>query len=191
MIDRHTSPAIRLAIIQNLRRWKHQLPPKIISLSTTLATALATQTAIGWNNLIIRRMLDCWVPLQHQYFISLGKKTAGRSWAVSLVVQLWQLSWNQWDNCNDINKNTLHPEKQVRLEILNNHIRAEYKLGPANMLNYNRQFFRHPLLTMLQKKDETQKRQWLKLVHQVRQRTDLIQHQAWDALHQEWNLMEN
>jgi hypothetical protein len=29
------------------------------------------------------------------------------------------------------------------------------------------------------------------LVHQVRQRTDLIQHQAWDALHQEWNLMEN
>jgi hypothetical protein len=40
--------------------------------------------------------------------MSLGKKTVGRSWAVSLLVQLWQLSWNQWDNRNDIDKNTLH-----------------------------------------------------------------------------------
>ncbi len=165
MIDKHTSPAIRLAIIQNLRRWKRQLPPTINSLSTPLATALANQTAIGWNNFIMGRMSSCWAPLQHQYYQSLGKKTTGRSWAASLLVQLWQLSWNQWNHRNEIDKNTLHPEKQARLEILNNLIREEYDIGPANMLNYDRQFFRHPLSTTLQKKDETQKRQWLDSVH--------------------------
>jgi hypothetical protein len=127
MIDQHTSPAIRLSIIQNLHQWKQQLPPKTNSLSTTLATALSTQTAIGWNNFIKGQMSDCWAPLQQQFYMSLGKKTTGRSWAVSLLVQLWQLSWNQWDNCNHIDKNTVHPEKEARLEILNDRIRAEYE----------------------------------------------------------------
>jgi hypothetical protein len=50
------------------------------------------------------RLLDCWAPLQHKYFQSLGKLTKGHSWAVPLIVQLWQLSWNQWDHRNEINK---------------------------------------------------------------------------------------
>ncbi len=136
------------------------------------------------------RLSDCWAPLQQQFYMSLGKKTTGRSWAVSMIVQLWQLSWNQWDNRNDIDKNTLHPEKQARLEILNDRIRVEYELGPANMLNYDRQFFRHPLSTTLQKKNETQKQQWLESVYHARRRTDVLQQQSRDALYRERNLME-
>jgi hypothetical protein len=82
-------------------------------------------------------------------------------------------------------------EKQARLEILNNRICVKYDLGLANMLNYNKQFFRHPLLTTLQKKDKTQKQQWLKLVYHALWWTDLIQQQAQEALHRERNLIEN
>ena len=108
-----------------------------------------------------------------------------------MLVQLWQLSWNQWDNRNDIDKNTLHPEKQARLELLNDRIRTEYELGPDNMLNYDRHFFRHPLSTTLQKKDETQKLQWLDSAYHARRRTDLKQQQARDALDRSRKLIVN
>jgi hypothetical protein len=159
LLEHHTSPAIRLAIVHNLRRWKRKLPPKTTSLSTALCSALDSQSAIGWNNLLMGQLSDRWEPLQHTYFLTLGRQSTGRSWAVSLIIQLWQLSWNQWDHRNGIDKNTLHPEKQSRLDILNESIRVEYETGPANLLNYDRHFSRHPLTTMLQKNDETQKRQ--------------------------------
>jgi hypothetical protein len=112
LLEHHTSPAIRLAIVHNLRRWKRKLPPKTTSLSTALCSALDSQSAIGWNNLLMGRLSDRWEPLQHTYFLTLGRQSTGRSWAVSLIIQLWQLSWNQWDHRNGIDKNTLHPEKQ-------------------------------------------------------------------------------
>jgi hypothetical protein len=150
MIKQHTAPAIRMAIIHKLQRWKDRLPPKTSSLSTTLGNALTSQTTIGWNNLVMGGLSDCWAPLQQKYFISLGKRTTGHSWASSLIVQLWQLSWNQWSHRNDVDKNTLHPEKKAHLEILNDCcIRTKYKLGPANLLNYDRSFFWHPLDTTL------------------------------------------
>jgi hypothetical protein len=75
--------------------------------------------------------------------------------------------------------------------ILNEFIITEYKLGPSNLMNYDRQFFRHPLATMLQKKDERSKLQWLKPVDLARQGTDLLQQQARNALYWESNLIEN
>jgi hypothetical protein len=92
-------------------------------------------------------------------YVTWQKNHRAQLGSISPCVQLWQLSWNQWDNHNDIDKNTLHREKQAQLEILSDRICTEYNLGPANMLNYDRQFFCHPLSTTLQKKDETHKRQ--------------------------------
>jgi hypothetical protein len=87
------------------------------------------------------RLSEQWAPIQHTYFQSLGKNTTGRSWAASLIVHLWQLSWNQWDHRNDVDKNTLHPEKKARIEFLNEQIQNEYEIGPINLVNYDRQFF--------------------------------------------------
>jgi hypothetical protein len=117
MLDRHTSPAIGMAVIQNLRWWKCQLAPKTAALSNALGKALASdKTRIGWYNLVMGRLSNCWAPLQHKYFQPLGKRTTGCSWAISLIVQLWQLSWNQWAHQNNIYKNTMHPEKQYSIE---------------------------------------------------------------------------
>jgi hypothetical protein len=90
MLGNNTSPAIRIAVIQNLRRWKRQLAPKTTALSHTLSSALASQRDIGWNNFIMGRLSEQWAPIQHTYFH--GKKTTGCSWAASLIVHLWQLA---------------------------------------------------------------------------------------------------
>jgi hypothetical protein len=111
MLDRHTLPNIHMALIHNLHWWKLQLDSKTTSLSTSLGKALTLQTKIGWNNLVMGGLSNCWAPtLQHRYFQSLGKRTMGRSWATLLIVQLWQLLQNQWDHRNDINNNTMHPQ---------------------------------------------------------------------------------
>jgi hypothetical protein len=150
-----------------------------------------SQTTIGWSNLIVGRLSDCWATLQQKYFISLGKCTTGRSWAVSLIVQLWQLSWNQWNHRNNIDKNTLHPKKKAPLDILNDRICVEYELGPANLLNYDQLFFRHPIDTTLQKKDETQKLQWLESMDLTHRRMDTLQQQACNSHYRKRDLMEN
>ncbi len=79
--------------------------------------------------------------IQHPCFQSLGKRTTGRSWATLLIVQLWQLLWNQWDHRNEVDKNTMHLERQLQIEALDERIQNEYELGPTNLLNYDRQFF--------------------------------------------------
>jgi hypothetical protein len=45
-------------------------------------------------------------------------------------------------------------KKKARIEFLNEQIQNEYEIGPTNLVNYDRQFFQHPLATTL-KKDKT------------------------------------
>jgi hypothetical protein len=57
-------------------------------------------------------------------------------------------------------------------------------------VNYDRQFFQHPLATTL-KKDEKSKRQWLESVALAQLRTDIQQQHRSQGLSRERNLMEN
>jgi hypothetical protein len=92
MVDKETAPGLCAAITQNLCCWKQGCPPNYTVLSTKLRAAMKSQTKIGWNHLLLGRLTKTWSILQDEHYKSLGSKKTGRTWAIGLTTQLWQLS---------------------------------------------------------------------------------------------------
>jgi hypothetical protein len=95
--------------------------------AATSGSYIESQTHIGWNHLLLGCLSKLWIPLQQEYYESLGTKKSGCTWAVGLITQAWQLAWSHWEHRNHINNSTIHPDKRQQINILDDHIRDEYE----------------------------------------------------------------
>jgi hypothetical protein len=132
------------------------------------------------KSLLLGQLSKAWVPLQDEYYASFGSKKTGRTWATGLVVQLWQLLWSHWQHRNNINNNTMHPDKLQAIELLGNCIQDDDETGFAEYMRPN----------MLRTYDAKSKLQWLELVDHARRRAKNSQAMARGALHREQQFFE-
>jgi hypothetical protein len=126
-----TFPSITQLFIERLTAWgNHQevnYPKPILDF---LATAYHEQTDIGWYNL---------VKIQSAYYTRLESRRPSQTWARNFIQRLWNISWNMWNNCNNLLYN-VHTASHARLSHkLDNRVHKEFSIdinGLARVHHY-------------------------------------------------------
>jgi hypothetical protein len=71
--------------------------------------------------------------VQATYYLRTGKKKTGLRWLVALIKKLWDISWDMWQQRNDINHNTMTPRKIQELAGLHLEVNAQFERGTAGL----------------------------------------------------------
>ena len=91
------------------------------------------QCRIGWSELLKGRIAYQWREIQDAYFKWLGRRNTGRTWVIALITKLWNVTWDMWDNRNDVKHNAITAADQRRIEHLDGQIREQFQLGRTNL----------------------------------------------------------
>ena len=74
--------------------------------SRSHAIALATQTMIGWENMLLGFIAKEFTTTQQTYYEYIGSKRTGSRWTTNLVKQLWRILQAMWLSRNRIKYDT-------------------------------------------------------------------------------------
>ena len=105
---------------------------------------------------------------QQKYLESIGKRTTCKRWTIAIISKLWDIAWDMWQHRNHVTHNTLHPKKQLEMELLGLQVNEWYEQGPDELLLRDRNLFQKPVATLLKGSDNEQE-QWVtsvRLAHQ-------------------------
>jgi hypothetical protein len=102
MTQHNTYPAISVAILRNLRKWRksggiyghHYQDNKI-------ASAIKEQKDIGWDHFMLGRIIQRWGNIQLTYYKSMGSKETGERWAEEFIKEIWRIHCAIWNGRND------------------------------------------------------------------------------------------
>lgn len=200
MGDRFTAPGIAAAIGKRIRQWRKHSTEDIIDQATPLPRyyrndefgtkeAVMEQDKIGWYNLLLGRLSTKWMDAQQKYLESLGKRTTGRRWTIAIISKLWDIAWDMWQHRNHIIHNTLHPKKQLEMELLGQQVNELYEQGSTELLNRDRTLFQKSLTTLL-KGNGNEQEQWVTSVRLAHQRAAAAKHNRNASMINERALME-
>ena len=189
MITNYTDPHIVLVIITNIKSWRSDGPiifphqaPKIIQ------EVITWQNEIGWYNLLLGRMVLGWEEIQQLYYVSLGRRNTGKAWLMKIIAKVWEVSWDQWDNRNDVLHNSLTAAKKRDQDLVNQQVQVKFTRGTTGLRHRFHHWFNKPLHSLLRLSVKS-KEQWLQSVelsrhhsrnntlfedHQVRQQRDTV-----------------
>ena len=180
MGDRFTAPEIITIIGKRVRQWRKLSKSDIIDNATTFPRyyrndtfgtkdAVAEQDKIGWYNLLLGRLSIKWMDAQQKYLESIGKRTTGKRWTIAIITKLWDIAWDMWQHRNHVTHNTLHPQKQLEMELLGLEVNEWYEQGPDELLQRDRNLFQKSVETLL-KGSGNEQEQWITSVRLAHQR---------------------
>ena len=89
---------------------------------------------LGWFPMIMGHISLHWRAVQHAYYVSLGKQNTGKQWAIQLIIQFFNVSWDMWEHRNGITHGSNSPAQRRRAAALNAQIHSEYSLGSKRLL---------------------------------------------------------
>jgi hypothetical protein len=201
LCDTFTAPEIKHALDTRIRQWRQKSSLEVIDQATQLPAysrtdafgtqqAVEAQDKIGWYNLLLGRMAQEWTDAEQQYLESLGKKTTGKRWTISIIKKLWDIAWDMWAQRNHINHNTLHPMKQQEMEELRAYVAAVYSQGNGELLPRDRTLFQKSLAT-IQKGTAKEQEQWLLSVTLAQRRAEAVNEERREYLYAERQLLES
>ena len=147
MALRHTQPSVARMILDHLRAWvdDSDYTPPFTSVPG-LRDALEEQSQLGWTSAVMGFWSLHWAAVQQQHYQFLGKRYSGRRWLASLIQQLWNTAWDQWEHRNAI----FHANEALRLQAERQQaIQLAYS-GPLRTSPLLRLLFRRPLERRLQ-----------------------------------------
>ena len=67
-----------------------------------------------------------WVDAQQKHYLSLNRLESGKRWASALIIKLWNIAWDLWDNRN---YHTHHSNEETINQQLNNELHALLSRG--------------------------------------------------------------
>ena len=147
----HTAPSLRRRIMRLL---KGEVPPSGNSVVT--------------KELVLQGILpQSWIESQQQYYTWLKRRTTGKRWAMRLIVQLWEISWDMWDHRTRIFKSKDAAHLVQHHENLNHRIQTEYQSQHDNPNRLLIRRFSRPLPYCMSQ-DVHWKQQWLDAVTKIR-----------------------
>ena len=91
-------------IVDGICSWRRDEEPRMCrdNLSPDLAEAAREQDSIGWRNFIDGFVSHKWRSTIEARRQASGSRRRGKSWAVGIIRQLWQLSRDVWDHRNEV-----------------------------------------------------------------------------------------
>ena len=148
-----TAPHLLKAIITRLKQWRkrgdHALPRFTGYDQWGTQHAVREQDSIGWYQLLLGRIAKKWSDAQQRYIDSLQKKNTGRRWAISLVQKALEVSWDMWEQRNDIKHNTLHPRRAAEVTRIKVQLQLLFRKGCKQFLTQDRLLFSKSEATLL------------------------------------------
>ena len=114
-------------------------------------------------------MASAWIrqPLENNFPPMLGKRNTGKQWAIQLIIQFFNVSWDMWEHRNGITHGPNAPAQRRRASALNVQIHSEYRSRTFRLLPRDKRWFHKPLAHVLAY-DIQEKEQWLSSVHFAR-----------------------
>ena len=170
MSKTRTNPEMQEAIIRTLRLWHRGKPIPRAPWLCEFRQALQSQHSIGWYPFLMGHVSIHWQSAQQSYYTWLGHRNTGKKWVTSLILQLYNISWDMWEHRNNIKHNTLNPAKFRKIRALDTSIRQEYTKGQDNLLSRDQRWFKHTAQTIIDQYTPTEKSQWLTSIRNARWR---------------------
>ena len=136
MNSTHTSPSIHDAILNRLKAWHDNVPPAPFNFMgrPNLRAAILAQDDIGWHPFLLGMVSTKLADVQSTYYLQRKRRNTGLRWLVALIKKLWDISWDMWQQRNDINHNTMTPRKILEMEDLHAEVHAQFERGTEGML---------------------------------------------------------
>ena len=123
-----TDPIIITAIITGIRRWRDDSGP-YTHYRREYKAATLEQNKINWENLLRGRLSTKWRTLQQAYYERIRSPRKAANWVSGLIVQLWKVSFDLWENRNDILHNSEASARLKGLDDIDEQIREQYQRG--------------------------------------------------------------
>jgi hypothetical protein len=114
----------------------------------------------------------------------------GRQWMIAILSKLWDIAWDMWQHRNHIKHNTLHPKKQLEMEIIGQQVKEMYAKGAKELLTRDRTLFQKSLATIL-KGSGNEQEQWITSVTLAQYRAAAATTEREASMNNERSLMEN
>jgi hypothetical protein len=129
---------------------------------TNLQTVIRDQTTLGWDQFMKGRIVKNWAPLvQAADLVSRQLRNTGKSWAAALTIAIWELSWQMWDNRDDILHSTDVYDHLIDMDTTYFSIIEEWHAGSDDLPALDRLHFRGISLDELLAKPSRYQRKWL------------------------------
>ena len=90
-----------------------------------------------------------WAEGQDQHCKWLKSSDSGKKWLVALIVKVWEVSWDMWDNRNDAKHNGETLEKKRRHDELNIRMWTHCDKGTASFCTKDKQCLKKKMSTVL------------------------------------------
>ena len=97
--------------------------------SRTHAMALATQTMIGWENMLLGFIATEFTTTQQAYYEYIGSKRTGSRWTTNLIKHFWRILQAMWLSRNRIKHDTEAEGTTANTILLRGAITREYTRG--------------------------------------------------------------
>jgi hypothetical protein len=107
-----TCPLLRTQILKGLKSIRSSSPivTSIPSDTHKCRLGIMHQANLGWDKLMLGMISRHWAASQDSYYKFIGKRNTGKKWATALIKKLWSVSWDMWDNRNQV----LHFQNRLR-----------------------------------------------------------------------------
>ena len=109
-----------------------------------------------------------WAKAQHAYYQWINIRRTGKRWAIALIKKLWEISWDLWDDRNDVLHKTPLAADLEGAASLDNAIREECLLGSEGLPATVRSTFPKDINKLI-RAPLTQRKAWLVLVRAARE----------------------
>ena len=126
---------------------------------------------------------------QQRYIDSLHKKNTGRHWASSLIQKALNVSWDMWEQRNEICHNTLHPRRAVEVQLIKSQLSLLFRQGSTAYLPQDRLLFSKPETTLLQG-SPCEMLQWIYSVRLASNRAAAAQDDLYKSMEPERSAMQ-
>jgi hypothetical protein len=147
----HTANDVTFWVIQLYTERQSPLPlSRAYTDMPGLMQAIDAQDCMGWLAFFEGCIAVEWAGVQEAHFIWLGHRNAGKCWATSLILKLWEISWDLSDHRNQV-KHNLETAQHLACRdlVLLAVLRSEYAFSHVGLPRGDWRLFKHPLLSLL------------------------------------------
>jgi hypothetical protein len=150
MVSVNTATEIYFWIIRRLTEWRSSEPLSQVHTNLPgLFQAIAVQDQIGWLAFFEGCIATEWAGVQEAHYLWLGRRNTGKRWATSLVVKLWEVTWDLWNHRNQAKFDLETAQDIARRESILAAVRSEYSVGRSSLPRRDWRHFQCPLLSIL------------------------------------------
>ncbi len=90
------------------------------------------QEYLGCGNFLQGCISAVWQEIQQQYYFWIGSRQLGGRWAVALIMNSWDVAWDQWEHRNTVLYKEFYEELRGEELTLNIELTWEFKIGPLD-----------------------------------------------------------